>query len=110
MYQGCSDSQFGISPATGSALTNGVIEITLNSAVAGRYYSDVSDDVLPLLPQSGIDSYTYTFMVLPASVELSSTGGNTIGKGLLPGTHTWYKSGYVQDVTLAVHEIGKNQV
>mmetsp|Transcript_26835 Transcript_26835/g.40296 ORF Transcript_26835/g.40296 Transcript_26835/m.40296 type:complete len:508 (+) Transcript_26835:55-1578(+) len=108
VLSGCSAGKFNIIPATGSALTNGVIEITVNYAVAGQYYSDVSDDVFNLLPSTGIDDYTYTFMIFPESVNLSSSGGNTVGKGSFPGTKTWYKSTYVQYVTLGVHEIGHN--
>jgi hypothetical protein len=103
---GCSDDKFEIVPATGSAVTDGVVEITVGYAVKGKYYSDVSDDVLALLPSSTINDYTYTFMVFPESVELSSSGGNTIGKGNLPGFKTWYKGGNVQWVGLGVHEIG----
>ncbi len=89
VFAGCSDNKFNIIPATGSAVTNGVVEVTVNYRVSGQYYSDVSDDVFNLLP-SGIDSYTYTFMIFPESVNLSSSGGNTVGKGSFPGTKTWY--------------------
>lgn len=79
----------------------------MDYAVSGLYYSDISSDVLTQLDSSltSID-YTYMMMVFPASVELSSSGGSTIGKGSFPGTKTWYKGGHVSDVGLGVHEIG----
>ena len=79
----------------------------MDYAVSGLYYSDISSDVLTQLDSSltSID-YTYMMMVFPASVELSSSGGNTVGKGEMPGYNTWYKGGKTSDVTLGVHEVG----
>ena len=105
VFLGCSNDKFEITPATGGAVTNGVVTVTVNYAVAGIFYTEVSDDVLASLP-SAIDDYTYTFMVFPDSVPLSSSGGGTVGKGDTPGTMTWYKSEYVQYASLGVHEIG----
>ena len=103
VFLGCSDQKFEIIPATGSAVNNGVITVTVNYAVAGVDYSDVNDSVEALIPSS-IDSYTYTLMVFPASVNL----GGSAGLGQHPGTFTWYETDSVQYIKLGVHEIGKN--
>jgi len=105
VLSGCSGGKLQIIPATGSAVTSGVVEVTVNYKVAGKHYINVSDDVLKSLP-SGIDSYKYTLMVFPKSVDLGSE--YIVGKGNYPGTKTWYKSTYVQNVNLGVHEIGHN--
>ena len=49
---GCSDNKFNLIPATGSAVNNGVITVTVNYAVAGVDYSVVSDTAESLLPYS----------------------------------------------------------
>jgi hypothetical protein len=103
VFSGCSAGKFEIIPATGSKVTNGVIDITVNYAFKGQYYSDISDDVEKLIPKSGIDDYMFTAMIFPESVNL-----NAAGRGNMPGTFTWYMTGYVNWVYLGIHEIGHN--
>ena len=94
---GCSNQKFELLPATGSAVNNGVITITVNQAIAGMDKDDITDLAEALLP-SAIDSYTFTMVVLP---ELAA-----VGYGQWPGTYTWYRTGYAQYAELGVHEIG----
>ena len=111
VFLGCSNGKFGIIPATGNDVTNGVVEITLDRAIAGLHHKLFRDEVVNLLP-SGIDDYTFRIMVYPKSVTFCSDGPgtcSTVGLGSKPGTNSWYRSGSVSKVRVGVHEIGTKE-
>lgn len=71
-------------PATGNGLMNGVVEVTLTNAVAGRDTAAIAHEAVAALP-AGLD-YDYVMVSEPST----ASWGRSLGMAYSPGKLSWY--------------------
>ena len=72
-------------PATGTGVVNGVAEVTLTNAVAGRDSRAIAHEAVVALPP-GLD-YELVMVVEPTGAFWDNT---LLGMAFTPGTMSWY--------------------
>ena len=113
-YLACLNGQLEFNAATGSALTGGVIDISVDYSVQegdddGEKYESIGLAAMAALPSSGINDYDFTYIVeaIPEGTE-DEIFGTARGIADLPGYFSYYNDAYGSDPSFQVHEIGHN--
>lgn len=102
-YLQCSNYQLVFDPATGDAVNNGVITVTLNYNITGRKWYWVAERALQAINlMEGIDYADYGAFVLPDSIDFEGSDAY----GYSPGVFTIYKSSVASIPMVQVHEFG----
>ena len=107
----CSGNKLNFVPATGDAVSQGVIDITLPQTInsywiLGDNSFGVAKAAVEMIPTDGsVDSdYTYTMVVEPQSANFHGAGA----AAARPGTMSWFKNLFASDPLYSWHEISHN--
>ena len=113
-YLACSNGQLEFNAATGSALTGGVIDISVDYSIQegdydGEKYESIGLAAMAALPSSGIDDYDFTYVVeaIPEGTE-EEIFGTAGGIADFPGYFSYFNDAFGSDPAFQVHEIGHN--
>ena len=101
----CSAGQLNIVPATGSAVTDGVIDIKVNEDVRNHWndMGNAANEDLNQLEQAGeLDEYTTRVFVLEDTVDMEDSAG----LAYLRGNTMWIKAKHAFKPQVQVHEYG----
>lgn len=106
IYLACSKNQLTFEAATGSGVTDGVLDLSTTESISTR--SDCRD-VGTAAGTSGvsggtIDSYDFTVVVCPSTTDFYGAAG----VAWLDGYVSWYLDHYGSSPTVLVHELGHN--
>ena len=105
-YRDCSGNKVNISPAIGTEISNGVMNLTIPIDVTGVDYRIVQDYVTKQLSDNGFDKLDYTnvMYVLPVGVRW----GRLAATAYLNGRLSVISNEYVSKIYILMHEIGHN--
>jgi len=78
-------------PASGAGIFNGVVEVTLTNAIAGRNTATIAHEAVAALPAGLV--YDLVMIVEPAT----ASWGRTLGTAYFPGKLSWYNDQAVAD-------------
>ena len=100
-FRACSANQLSFEKATGSGVVNGVLEITLSISLAGADTSVVESAAkAAVAARTGIDDYTFTYIVSPEGPNFCENGASwcTSGFADTPGEVSVYYNTYATEV------------
>jgi len=108
-FKACSANQLSFTPATGTGVTDGVVDVTLDISLAGTDKGLVYTAALAKVAAlTGIDK-TFTYIVSPEGPTFCDASGScTLGYADSPGEVSVYYNEYGTDPTTNVHEVGHN--
>ncbi len=106
-YLACSNGKLEFIPATGENITDGVIEVVIDEAVAGKSHEHIKNATLSALTQqlgaAPESQYQHIMIAIPPGTQGSWTAYATINGGL-----SVYNDRWITSVSAQMHEIGHN--
>ena len=95
----CSKNQLVLEPATGTGVTNGVIQVTVPTSITtASNEEDIMKEANTIVVAVG-DAYDYTFVMYVIS-DTPLSWGSTAGVAYTPGEISWYKDDNAVDTVV----------